>query len=58
MKMVKEHFIEAYGVPKVTIGWALGGLVPQHQIADNFQACSWHHARPQLPDLEFGTAPW
>ena len=32
--MVKEHFIETYGVPRYTIGWGgSGGAIQQHLIA-------------------------
>lgn len=37
MMMVKERFIEAYGVPHYTIGWGCsGGAYQNHQIADNY----------------------
>jgi hypothetical protein len=37
MMMVKERFIEAYGVPAFTIGWgSSGGAIQQYQIADNY----------------------
>jgi hypothetical protein len=37
MMMVKEHFIEAYGVPVHTMGFGCsGGSYQQHQIADNY----------------------
>ena len=37
MMMVKERFIEAYGVPVHTIGWGCsGGSYQQHQIADDY----------------------
>ena len=37
MMMVKEHFIEAYGVPKFTIGWGCSGGAEQVQpIAQNY----------------------
>ena len=37
MMMVKERFIEAYGVPSFTIGWgSSGGAIQQNQIADNY----------------------
>lgn len=37
MMMVKERFIEAYGVPKFTIGWGCsGGSYQQLQTADNY----------------------
>jgi len=58
MMMVKEHFIEAYGAPKVTIGWGgSGGSYQQHQIADGYPGLldGIMPAR-SFPDLEFGTA--
>ncbi|MCO5106927.1 MAG: DUF6351 family protein [Burkholderiaceae bacterium] len=37
MAMVKERFIEAFGVPRFTIGWGCsGGAYQQHHIADNY----------------------
>lgn len=37
MAMVKERFIEAYGVPEFTIGWGCsGGAYQLHHIADNY----------------------
>ncbi len=37
MMMVKERFIEAYGVPSHTQGWGCsGGSYAQHQIGDNY----------------------
>ena len=37
MMMVKERFIEGYGVPRFTIGWGCsGGAYQNHQIADNY----------------------
>ena len=37
MMMVKERFIEGYGVPRYTIGWGYsGGAYQNHQIADNY----------------------
>ena len=37
MMMVKERFIEGYGVPRYTIGWGCsGGSYQNHQIADNY----------------------
>ena len=37
MAMVKERFIETYGLPRYTIGWGCsGGSYQQHQIADNY----------------------
>ncbi len=35
--MVKEHFIETYGVPRYTIGWGgSGGAIQQQLIANNY----------------------
>ncbi|MDQ2875460.1 MAG: DUF6351 family protein [Actinomycetota bacterium] len=35
--MVKEHFIDAYGPVKFTIGWGLsGGAIQQYEIADSY----------------------
>ena len=35
--MVKEHFIETYGVPRYTIGWGgSGGAIQQHLIGNNY----------------------
>ncbi|MEV0781186.1 DUF6351 family protein [Streptomyces sp. NPDC050433] len=37
MMMVKEHFVERYGVPRFTIGWGCsGGSYQSYQIADNY----------------------
>ncbi len=37
MMMVKERFIEAYGLPSHTQGWGCsGGSYAQHQISDNY----------------------
>jgi hypothetical protein len=37
LMMVKEHFIETYGVPKHTIGWGgSGGAMAQYEIAQNY----------------------
>ncbi|MFO1183919.1 MAG: DUF6351 family protein [Bauldia sp.] len=37
MMMTKERFIEAYGLPKYTMGWgSSGGSYQQHQTADNY----------------------
>jgi hypothetical protein len=37
MMMVKERFIETYGLPLFTIGWGCsGGSYQVHQIADNY----------------------
>ncbi|MGE3840881.1 MAG: DUF6351 family protein [Vicinamibacterales bacterium] len=59
MMMVKEHFIEAYGVPLFTVGWGgSGGSYQQHQIADGYPGLldGIMPAR-SFPDLEFGTVP-
>ena len=59
MMMVKERFIEGYGVPRYTIGWGCsGGAYQNHQIADNYPGlldgivpgCSF-------PDVTSGTIP-
>ena len=35
--MVKEHFIEQYGVPRYVVGWgSSGGAMQQYLIADNY----------------------
>ncbi len=35
--MVKEHFIERYGVPRYTMGWGgSGGSIQQHLIGENY----------------------
>lgn len=35
--LVKEHFIESFGVPSYTIGWGgSGGSIQQHLIAQNY----------------------
>jgi hypothetical protein len=37
LSMVKEHFIESYGVPVHTMGWGgSGGAIQQHLIAQNY----------------------
>jgi hypothetical protein len=37
MMMVKEHFIERFGVPRYTIGWGTsGGSMQQHLLAQNY----------------------
>ncbi len=37
LMMVKEHFIETYGLPKHTIGWGgSGGAMAQYEIAQNY----------------------
>jgi len=58
MMMVKERFIEAYGLPRFTIGWGCsGGSYQVHQIGDNYPGlldgiipgCSF-------PDVAFATS--
>jgi hypothetical protein len=60
MMMVKERFIEAYGVPRFTVGWGCsGGSYQNHQIVDNYPGlldgiipgCSF-------PDVISGTIPF
>jgi hypothetical protein len=37
MMMVKERFIESYGLPRYTLGWGCsGGGIQQYMIADNY----------------------
>jgi hypothetical protein len=37
MMMVKEHFIEAYGEPRYTLGWGTsGGSIQQQLVAQNY----------------------
>ena len=60
MMMVKEHFIEAYGAPKFTIGWGgSGGSYQQHHIADGYPGLldGIMPAR-SFPDVAFGTIPF
>ncbi len=49
--MVKERFIEQYGVPLYTTGWGgSGGSIQQHLIAENYPGDSRRHrADHQLP---------
>jgi hypothetical protein len=57
MMMTKEHFIEAYGVPKFTMGFGgSGATYQQHQIADGYPGLldGLLPAR-SFPDMEFGT---
>jgi len=57
MMMVKERFIEAYGVPGYTIGWGCsGGSYQVHQIGDNYPGLL-DGIVPQcsFPDVGFGT---
>jgi hypothetical protein len=57
MMMVKERFIETYGVPRYTIGWGCsGGSYQTHQIGDNYPGLL-NGIVPQcsFPDVGFGT---
>jgi hypothetical protein len=57
MMMVKERFIETYGVPRYTIGWGCsGGSYQTHQIGDNYPGLL-DGIVPQcsFPDVGFGT---
>lgn len=59
MMMVKERFIEAYGMPAFTIGWGgSGGSYQQHQIADGYPGLldGIIPAR-SFPDLVSATVP-
>ena len=51
MMMVKEHFIEAFGAPRYTIGSGRsGGSMQQHLIANNYPGCSTVSSRrPRSP---------
>ena len=57
MMMTKEHFIEAYGAPKVAIGWGgSGATYQQHQIADGYPGLlDGLMVQRSFPDMEFGT---
>jgi len=57
MMMTKEHFIEAYGVPKATIGFGgSGATYQQHQIADGYPGLlDGLMVQRSFPDMEFGT---
>ena len=57
MMMVKERFIESYGMPRYTIGWGCsGGSYQTHQIGDNYPGLL-DGIVPQcsFPDVGFGT---
>jgi hypothetical protein len=57
MMMVKEHFVEAYGLPRYTIGWGCsGGSYQVHQIGDNYPGLL-DGIVPQcsFPDVNFAT---
>jgi hypothetical protein len=60
MMMVKEHFIEAYGGPKFTIGWGgSGGSYQQHHIADAYPGLlDGILPTRSFPDVGFGTVPF
>ena len=57
MMMTKEHFIEAYGVPKATLGFGgSGATYQQHQIADGYPGLlDGLIVQRSFPDMEFGT---
>jgi hypothetical protein len=57
MMMTKERFIEAYGVPKFTVGWGgSGATYQQHQIADGYPGLlDGLMVQRSFPDMEFGT---
>ena len=57
MMMTKEHFIEAYGAPKATIGFGgSGATYQQHQIADGYPGLlDGLMVQRSFPDMEFGT---
>ena len=57
MMMTKEHFIEAYGAPKFTVGWGgSGATYQQHQIADGYPGLlDGLMVQRSFPDMEFGT---
>jgi hypothetical protein len=60
MMMVKEHFIEAYGAPKFTIGWGgSGGSYQQHHIADAYPGLlDGIMPTRSFPDVGSGTVPF
>jgi len=57
MMMTKEHFIEAYGAPKVTMGFGgSGATYQQHQIGDGYPGLlDGLIVQRSFPDMEFGT---
>jgi hypothetical protein len=59
MMMVKEHFIESYGVPRFTMGWGTsGGSYQQHQIGDNYPGLlDGLITGRSFPDLASATIP-
>jgi hypothetical protein len=57
MMMTKEHFIEAYGAPKFTLGFGgSGATYQQHQIGDGYPGLlDGLVVQRSFPDMEFGT---
>src|SRR5947207_1648654 len=57
MMMTKEHFIEAYGLPKFTLGFGgSGATYQQHQIGDGYPGLlDGLIVQRSFPDMEFGT---
>jgi len=57
MMMTKEHFIEAYGAPKWTVGFGgSGATYQQHQIGDGYPGLlDGLIVQRSFPDMEFGT---
>jgi uncharacterized tannase-like protein DUF6351 len=57
MMMTKEHFIEAYGAPKLTLGFGgSGATYQQHQIGDGYPGLlDGLMVQRSFPDMEFGT---
>lgn len=57
MMMTKEHFIEAYGAPKFTVGFGgSGATYQQHQIGDGYPGLlDGLMVQRSFPDMEFGT---
>jgi hypothetical protein len=57
MMMTKEHFIEAYGAPKFTMGFGgSGATYQQHQIGDGYPGLlDALVVQRSFPDMEFGT---
>ncbi|HVQ16174.1 MAG TPA: DUF6351 family protein, partial [Vicinamibacterales bacterium] len=57
MMMTKEHFVEAYGAPKFTVGFGgSGATYQQHQIGDGYPGLlDGLMVQRSFPDMEFGT---
>jgi len=57
MMMTKEHFIEAYGAPKWTVGFGgSGATYQQHQIGDGYPGLlDGLVVQRSFPDMEFST---